>query len=696
MSSGLMPSGDPVTSPAPARSRVRKDIEGLRAVAVGLVILDHIVHWPAGGFIGVDVFFVISGFLITSLLLKEVRRDGKVSFADFYRRRARRILPNSVLVIAVTVAVAAVVMPTSRIGAVLTDGWWALLFAGNWRMASSGTDYLQGGLPPSPLQHFWSLGVEEQFYLVWPVLLLVALAASAVLPRWIGRTWCFGAACAAVLVASLAWSWHETVSATTVAYFSSLSRAWELAIGAMLAIVAHRLDRIPERLRAPLGLLGLAGIVASALLITPDSRFPTPAVIAPVLATALVIAAGTGGGEPSRLLWPLTNPASQYVGKLSFSLYLWHFPVATLLVYLMADGTPAYLATAVVLTAALSIGSFYLVEDPIRRSSWLEPGERGRGRPRARLPLAVVATVTVGCLVAAVWQVNRTDQQPVIDTALADAVGGSCFGAPALDAGTEACPPSATTVPAADAASRDQEESTGPESCWAGEDVPLEACVLGSSDPDAKRVALIGDSHAAMMVPAMTRVAQERGWQLTVYTGYGCQWRVNVGESCREGVESAARDFVEGEPFDLVVTTSARWVVKGKTERPQEYADRWRPVIDRGTPVVAIADTPTVTGEALACLQRVTFDPRTDTCSTPRDRAEEDYDALPEAARETPGAGLVDLTDQFCTAKSCPSVIGSVIVYRDTFGHITDTYSRTLAPVLGERLEAAFEDASAS
>ena len=213
---------------------IRRDIQGLRAIAVALVIADHLIGRPSGGFIGVDVFFVLSGFLITGLLIRERERTGRISFRSFYVRRARRILPLAALVLVVTVSVSWLVFRTSRAVQTSVDALWSLLFAANWRFAAVGTDYLQAGVPVSPVQHYWSLAVEEQFYLAWPWLVLLAfwLATRFVRKPRLVLTVLFSVA----IVSSLVWAFYEVESARTVAYFSTFSRAWELGVGALIAV----------------------------------------------------------------------------------------------------------------------------------------------------------------------------------------------------------------------------------------------------------------------------------------------------------------------------------------------------------------------------------------------------------------------------------------------------------------------------
>ena len=359
----------PTTAGAAPAPGFRADIQGLRAVAVLLVLLSHYFEQPAGGFIGVDVFFVLSGFLITGLLLREHDVTGRISLRGFYARRARRILPVGVLVIAVTSAVSYLLLVGGRAQQVLTDALWATGFAANIHFQRVGTDYFQDERPPSPLQHYWSLAVEEQFYVLWPLVLLLALGLAA------GRGWrrpraVLAGVTAAVFAGSLWWSLELTASSPTVAYFSTVTRAWELGVGALLALAHRPLLTLPTAVATALSWAGLVGLVMSAVVIDGTTPFPGAAAIAPVLATAALLVGGMGrtSTRSPSASWGLCNAVSGYLGQISYSLYLWHWPVLVLAEALVGDPSAPVRLLLLASSVGLAVLSFHLVERPVLRS----------------------------------------------------------------------------------------------------------------------------------------------------------------------------------------------------------------------------------------------------------------------------------------------------------------------------------------
>jgi peptidoglycan/LPS O-acetylase OafA/YrhL len=665
----------------------RPDIQGLRAVAVLAVVADHVVGWPRSGFVGVDVFFVISGYLITGLLLREYERTGSVSFTGFYMRRIKRIVPMAVAVLFVTVC-ASYVLIQGRIRDVVVDAAAATVFLSNWQFARVGTDYFQLDKPPSPLQHYWSLAVEEQFYMVWPWLLLGLLLLGVRFLGWRREhaRLVAGGAVGVIVVASFAWALHETSAVAKVAYFSTFSRAWELGLGAVIAVAAPWLRLASRPVRAVLAWSGLGGIIAAVLLVPEGAGFPAPWALLPVAATSLVIAAGEGGPTAVPIL---TNRLLVYLGEISYSLYLWHWPVAILLVTLLPRGSTLYLLAALGGTFALSAASYRWLEQPTRRADWFRWARRADGARRrptglvrgwyrtAGLGMAVVLVAVVADVGVRAAQPAEHEAAPVVGVGRTAAELGDCFGAAALDPAHDCASLNAGTAvtPLPRAALPDTGEAFA---CFMSASAALRACDLGSEAPDAYRVALVGDSHAAQLVPALEPQLEELNWRVTTFVGWGCRWFIPGSEVryCRDSLP-AIQDRVTSGEFDLILTTSRR----GITTVAGDHAEVMREAVAAGVRVVVIADNPEANRDAFECVDRVWFDVD-DGCGTWQADAFDAPDPVAEAGRSVDGVDVVDLTRYYCADGYCPSVIGNVVVYRDAGGHVTATWARTLSPYL--------------
>ncbi|WP_285727453.1 acyltransferase family protein [Psychromicrobium xiongbiense] len=721
----------------------RSDLEGLRAVAVLAVVADHLFHRPSGGYMGVDVFFVLSGFLITGLLLREVDRTGRISFADFYRRRARRIFPAAILVLAATVAAAFLIFRIGKALGVLNDAFWAAIFVGNWQQALSGTDYMNAGSAASPLQHYWSLGVEEQFYLLWPVLILV-LAWLARRLRWgqRSRAVLLGIVVTLVVAASFVFALWDTANHPTVAYFSTLSRGWELGLGALTAICAPLFSRLPLAVRVILGWLGLAVIVFSAFWLTPSTAFPGPWAILPVAGSVLIVIAGigtSGRGYPGAMFL-LTNPVSRYIGKISFSLYLWHFPVVILLEPFFAAGDRLYYVAAGILMVGLSVLSFHCVENPIRRSHWLEPRPAVNGRRvrrhrdvRARM-LWIPALAVIVAVATAGFQLSRPTTPlalPVPSASLAPIVvpGPEASNSASASATAPAFPdPQPAQTAAIQAALNtpqwpalspdlDQFGNAGqavkaPE--WIKDgclgtnesqvDDPIANaahCVYG--DPNGKHtLVLYGDSVDISYLPGIRAALAGQSWKIYVYTVAGCP--VSAVKQTQIGGApfpecDAFRDWVVGQIAslkpDLVVMSEFRWdpVLISKASGPAADAERaagYDATLSRvagvAKRILLLAAPPE--GKLLAsCATRV---------STPADCV-----AAPSASYErTVGiesaaiaklgvkASYVKTEPWFCVDGKCPAFIGSTPMHADQY-HLTAAGSVELAPLLAQAMRQA-------
>jgi len=693
----------------------RLDIQGLRAVAVGLVVAGHVFGRPAGGFVGVDVFFVISGFLITGLLLREAERDGRISLVGFYRRRARRILPVALLALAVTVTASYVVLLEDRFLRTAADAGWAAGFLANWRFAATDADYFDSGLPPSPLQHYWSLGVEEQFYLVWPLLLLALVlllrraARRGSVPDL--RATVAGLA-GAVVVGSFAWAWVQSVQEPTLAYYSSFTRAWEVAAGALLAALAPRLAELSVPHRNVLGALGLAGIAASCLLLSGTSTFPAPSGALPVLATVLVLASGIGSRQVAATRLLRAAPLV-YAGALSFSIYLWHWPVLVLGDVLVTERTVVFQLAVLALTLALAVASYHLVERPVLDSDFLRAGHRidwPSSRPVALGALAVSAVLLVAAVAVPRWT------SPPAPSYVASAPGPGP-GAPG------ASPQQAAEDQVADALVRGLTAQEFPELSPPLDDVvdqginpelePGAECLNPTSltDPDLcvqgsgpRRAMLVGDSVAISWMPAL-REALGKRWSVRGYALSNCPYvsaTIQIdydpegAARCNEA-RATMREQVRRERPDLLVLSTFEAGVLWLGESPLASAqDAWQEAAVRGiremaapgTRVVILAPPPA--GHAVeGCVSRFSV-PR-DCQGSPSDAWKAQSAAEEVAARKT-GATYVDTLRWFCLDDQCPIFAGDAVVRWDIV-HLTRQYAASLADVLRFALQPAIRPA---
>ena len=438
----------------------RGDIEGLRAVAVLLVVAYHTgITQLSGGFIGVDVFFVISGFLITSLLLREVEQSGTVSLSQFWARRMRRIIPMSVLVVAATVIASIFMLEKQRMEDLASVALGALGFCANFILYFTTGEYLADVTLPSPLQHYWSLAVEEQFYIVWP-LIVFALAKYT---REMFRNLLL-----VVVVLGGGFSLVASITITSenpgAGYYLPHTRAWELLLGAGLAVLFSQINAIPQHIRGVVGWLGLGAIALSAWQFDSNTEFPGFAALLPVLGTGAVIASGGSIIGPERVL---SFAPLQYIGARSYSFYLWHWPVLVLFEaqFGLLSGTET--AVLMAMSFALSMVTYDLVEQPVRNSTYLARASKRTLTAGA----AVVAVSLIGGVVFA-----------VVAPRIAD---GPVLAAPERfdDVNTEVIPDSGIT-------STDTTQAPAP------------TTTLGSSTPvERKRpqVLLMGDSTLAAL-----------------------------------------------------------------------------------------------------------------------------------------------------------------------------------------------------
>lgn len=670
----------------------RADIEGLRAVAVGAVVLCHAgVPFLTGGFIGVDVFFVISGFLITGMLLREVERDGTLSLGNFYARRIRRLLPLSILVLVVVAIASLAWFGSVRNEQVSSDIFFSAIYMVNWHFAAQSVDYFAQGMDVSPVQHYWTLAVEEQFYLVWPAVMLLGtwwwrrrgLPVRPVVATLV----------AVIIVSSLAYSIYYSEVARSPAYFSTLTRAWELGIGAALVFISAR--RLPAWSSHGLAIVGLAAIIAASVLYTDDTLFPSYTALLPVLGTAALILAGSGTVRPvtSRLL---EMAPVRYIGRVSYSWYLWHWPPLIFGAFLFGPLSVGEGLALVALSFIPTVISHHLVERPIHHSDRFK---------RMRAPtIALWAAGTGAAALAAVALL-------VLPTTIREASAGDVLGATSLEFQTEPQSDAPALRPTPDKAAEDR----GPwRPCHANSDEPgLIGCVFGPEDAGTSVVAF-GDSHMAQWARALNTVIREEDWRLELITKAACPpgdvrrssaeaGSQEIVESCYKWREKALERIEELQPDIVLVGTSSSYqtltqdgALAGLGEANQQINEdglvrNLERIAAAADNTVVVVDIPAPSRVPLNVVDCVANNPNDfDDCGfeiEDPDIAVNHLEARWDvpAAERVEGVKLLDLTDTVCPDGYCRAVIGDVLVYRDD-SHLTRTYVETLTPLFHRRL----------
>jgi peptidoglycan/LPS O-acetylase OafA/YrhL len=661
-------------------TRFRPDIEGLRAIAIGLVVLTHSgFRFARGGYVGVDVFFVISGFLITGLLAGELDRSGRICLRRFYARRIKRLLPQAVLAIVCVAIASHFVLGPVRAEAVAHDVSAAGGYAMNIRLSAQAADYFAQQDAHGPLDHFWSLAVEEQFYMLWPLVLLgLGVVGRHHRPFLVGGL-------AAIATASLLYAEHATRVAPASAYFDTLGRAWELALGGLL-VLALGSRRLPSSVAAGTAWLGVAAIAAATARFDSGTAFPGLPALLPTLGAAALIAAGTSRAPavPTRLL---ASAPAQYLGRRSYAWYVWHWPV--LVVAAAAIGPLSTTTAILVLAASLvpTIVTHRLVEEPMRRSTL-----------HVRMPRTILALAPAGALTALCAAVLLVAALPSMPSLAKDRVKGAA----ALAISTALQPSARAVVPTPRHADTDRGSPVDDGCLIDGNSTWASRCMYGDL-ASQRTVVLFGDSHAFQYFSPIERLARRRHWRLVELTKQGCPpadvtvWATFLGRAypeCGAWQRKQLQQMAGARPAMIVVSGSAHYgVMDAAGGRLQDaaglealgsgYARMLTRLQALTAHVVFLTDSPRppqyipdCVAESLGHLRR---------CAFQRGPAVADAKRVRSAVAGVPGVQVLDATPEYCPRRLCPAVIGNVLVYRNS-GHITDTYTRTLTPWLAARI----------
>ena len=644
----------------------RPYLDGLRGIAVLLVFVFHAARAGLpGGFIGVDIFFVLSGYLITRILIVQKERTGRINLPGFYARRMRRLMPAVIVVVLVVVAREAIYGDLLELGSRLRDAVATLFYVENWNLISQADQYFQEGTSVSPLRHAWSLSIEEQFYVLWPVLLIPVIAIGKS-----RRAWSTLAVSLMALASALAMALSYTPEFIVRAYYGTDTRVHQPLIGALLAFViggpiAKRIRERSGRAVSVVGALALLSLVAAAVFFAGDSTayYKGGSLVVALLTAVLILALESrpGGSLSLGLGW---NPLRQ-LGRVSYGFYLWHWPIILWLA--MPEGVGFWGRRAVNLaqfglTLALAIASFWIVENPIReRQIWL-----GKLKPMGTICIGIATLFAAGFISYAVLTPDETN---LAAAALAD---------PSY----EACP-------------------ENPQPC-----VKVEGLTA-----DSPTVVLIGDSTAQAYDPALKELAAIYGFRYVQAAVGGCPISHRLiatgleGElhkpsnfMCYEEMPSIYQKVLDEYDPDLVIATSwnetnqhvegDQLLLKGTPEHLQATETALRETVDlltSGGAQLAFLDV-LPPGKTVDCLKNGGADSAGCARLVTPESGEKPYNEIFEKiAADLPPVAAISLEDVVCPNGSCPLTIDNIVMRYDG-GHFTGTASRHLAPILDRRL----------
>ena len=631
----------------------RPDIEGLRALAVGLVIAFHAeLPFLRGGFVGVDVFFVLSGYLITSLLMQEISSSGTVNFARFYARRARRLLPAAITMILVVCSAEAIIMNPVAQFKTLKAALATVLYSSNLYFAHLQVQYFfQHSAITNPLLHTWSLAVEEQFYLVWPVLLLLlARTIKSVRGRSIALT--------ALSLASFVLCVWLTTRNSALAFFETPARVWEFGVGSLLVFMPEQWLGGHRRLWSLLGGIGIIALTTGAELIH-ARMFPGYIAAIPVVGTLLLLLAGVGAPESPAPRLLRTRPA-QVIGRLSYSLYLWHWPVLVIGRQLIPKTSVPIRLGWIAVAGIMAAMTYIAIENPIRFQPFLI------ARSGLTLGLAVLgAIVCIGAL--GTWRVilHRSVVFRKYDHVVQDFPGVY----------RKSCAPDRT-------------------------DPHPAMCFFGEISHPRSTIVLFGDSHAAQWFPALQEIADVQHWRLATIIKPGCtalsirdDVTPQMERVCEEWRRAAIGEIEELRPELVILTSASRHLGAGgdmiEDTRVWEQGarDTFAALARQGAKIRFIRDTPHADYDVPGCLAQAEWDGHTQ-CPAPASAAALSPDIYAAEARAARGFGnvkVLDLSDRMCGTDRCYLESGGQVILRDE-DHLTASYSRSLAAVLFQRL----------
>ncbi len=651
---------------AAAKSKFRPEIQGLRSLAVLMVVSYHIWFGRVSG--GVDVFLLISAFLMTLQFTGRFEQQRPMALIRHWLHLFRRLLPAVVVVLTATLLAAYFLMPRSRWVDILNQGWASLFYYQNWVLQKAAVNYYATDHSlASPLQHFWSLSIQGQVFILWPIIFAGAawLAHRYKLRYRALLTYIFGA----IFLVSLTYSIIFTATNQALAYFDTFARLWEFALGTLVALVLPGLY-VAKSARVVLGWLGIAAMLSCGILLQVQTAFPGFVALWPTLAAACVIVAGQSGSRlgVDRIL---SSKFLVRLGDNSYALYLWHWPILVIALAWSGKDHAGWLSGTVIVALSLVLAflTTKYVEKPLREWKWPEVRRR-------RAAIAVVACLAAACVpLGGFTGYQQWEKAAAAERAYRDNPGARVFDANYVDQADKSAP----LAPSVELAAGDWPVFDG--GCKS-DDAALTNICSNDKPFASKQILVLGSSHAHVWSTPLLELADKRGWDVQVITKGYCPVTLTkdkkITQECVDFNKETLEKAIAMKP-DLVLTTSTRTDADPGTSEfvDASWVSEMKRLNDAGIPVVAIRDTPRMKEPVPDCL--ASHKDNFSACDANRHAIFADTNPADAIAGQIPATAFLDFTSFFCNDKTCPAVIGNVMVYKDD-NHVTRTYMSTLAP----------------
>ncbi len=655
--------------------RFRSEIEGVRTVATLLVAIYHIWLGRVSG--GIDVFFVLSGFLITTSLLARIERKGSVDFVNFILGLAKRLFPQALFVTLVVGISAIFIIPKVQWESLVSHIVASTFYFENWRLAIDSVDYLARDNATSPLQHFWSLSVQGQFYIIYPLIIIF----SFVLSRFIFKTpirKTLLAVLSVLFILSISYSIYKTNTNQPWAYFDMFARLWEFSSGGIFALLLPYL-RLNKYISTVAGWIGIMLICLTGIILPVSTVFPSYLALVPISGVLLIIVASENSTKLG-IDKLLGQKIFVFSGSLTYGFYLWHWPL--LIFYQTAfetqDVSLTYGSLILLATLILSYISTHLVEIPIRKLDI----KRNKFKLCGLLSSLLVLVVS---MVFGYVQYIHAEKEEAKITASSKVYPGArvLYEDVELNKNVELLPSLLTLK-------EDLPKFYSMQECLSYNLEEVRVCHFGVLENPDYTVAVVGGSHSGHWMPALEILAEEMNFQIDLYNHDGCRFTTKdpdpfydfLPESCLKWNENLI-EILKNDPPDLVFAPST---INNDKVIPQGFINQWKE-LDGYTHIFGIRDNPRMKEKAPECIERVVD---VSECSIERDKALSKVAPWDNTAGIPDNVYFADLSDYFCDDERCYSVIGNIIVYRDN-NHITTTFMKTLAPMLKIPLQEAFD-----